>query len=91
MNESPLKILYLAKYAPLSEDYVPEFHDKDGVAPIYHNEIFLILKKLGYKVEGSRSLDYLYQNSKILITFFVCTTGYLLKIARFSHLLCVSI
>jgi D-alanine-D-alanine ligase len=58
------RILYISKYAPLTDDYRPEFHSKDGIAPVYHYEIFTILKQLGYKVTGSRSLDYLYSNSK---------------------------
>jgi D-alanine-D-alanine ligase len=65
MLDSQIRILYLAKYAPIGNINVkPDFHQIDGVAPIYHYEIYSILKKMGYQVTASRSIDQLYHSAK---------------------------
>ncbi len=59
-NFKNMNILFLAKYAPQSNLNNPEFHAEDGITPIYHYEIFSILKDLGFNIYSSNNLNVLF-------------------------------
>ena len=55
-----LKILYLAKLAPLSFDNPePSYDQEEGVVPVYHHNLFKSLVELELDVTPSRHIDHL--------------------------------
>jgi D-alanine-D-alanine ligase len=64
LDASKVTILYLAKHAPIPGDTKPSLHPVYGVTPIYHYEIFTILRELGFQVESERSLSRLLEGPR---------------------------
>lgn len=58
MEKGALKVIFLAKQAPLVVDGPrPEIHEQFGVEPRYNHEIFSLLREIGIECISCRSLD----------------------------------
>jgi D-alanine-D-alanine ligase len=64
LDRSKIKVLYLAKYAPKSDEEMPPIHEIDGVLPRYHYEMFKVISELGFDVLSSNNLDILFTKGK---------------------------